>query len=165
MDFLTLGHVALSLAGILAGLVVLFGLIGAKRLDGWTTVFLTTTIATSVTGFFFPVRHFMPSHAIGILSLMALGIAVVARYPRHMDGGWRRTYVISATVALYFNVFVLVVQLFRKVPALKELAPTQSEPPFLVAQLIVMAIFVVLTILAARNFHSDVRGDVARIAA
>lgn len=165
MDFLTLVHVALSLAGILAGLVVLFGLIGGKRLDGWTAVFLTTTILTSVTGFFFSVQHFMPSHAIGILSLIALGVAVVARYRRHMEGGWRRAYVISAAVALYFNVFVLVVQLFRKVPALKELAPTQSEPPFVVTQVVVMALFVVLTILAAKNFRVEATGSIVRVAA
>jgi len=162
MEILTLVHVALSLAGILAGLVVLFGLIGGKRLDGWTAVFLVTTIATSVTGFFFPVQHFMPSHAIGILSLIALGIALAARYPREMAGAWRRTYVISAAIALYFNVFVLVVQLFRKVPALKELAPTQSEPPFVATQVAVMALFIVLTVLAAKNFRGEGAHAVAR---
>lgn len=112
MDALTLVHVAISLAGILSGLVVLFGLIGGKRLDGWTAVFLSTTIATSVTGFFFPFHGVTPGIVIGILSLIVLAIAVVARYQRQMAGGWRKTYVISSALALYFNVFVLVVQLF-----------------------------------------------------
>ena len=155
MDAFTLVHVAFSLAGIVSGLAILFGLIAAKRMDGLTAVFLATTIATSVTGFFLPAPHFMPSHAIGILSLIALGSAVVARYPRHLAGAWRKTYVITAAIGLYFNVFVLIVQLFRRVPALETLAPTQSEPPFLAAQLAVMAVFVVLTILAVKKFRSE----------
>jgi len=155
MTALTLIHVALSLVGIGSGLVVLFGLIGSKRLDGWTSTFLATTVATSVTGFFFPVSQFMPSHAIGILSLIALTIAIVGRYPRRLAGPWRKTYVIAAAIALYFNVFVLVVQLFRRVEPLKELAPTQTEPPFAVAQLVVLALFILLTISAARNFRGD----------
>jgi len=153
MEALTLVHVALSLLGIVSGLVVVYGLLASKGLDGWTAIFLVTTIATSVTGFFFPVHQLLPSHVIGILSLIVLAIAVVARYTRRLSGGWRRTYVITAALALYLNVFVLVVQLFRKVPALKELAPTQSEPPFLIAQLVVLAVFVVLTVFAARNFR------------
>jgi len=153
MEALTLVHVALSLLGIVSGLVVVYGLLASKGLDGWTATFLVTTIATSVTGFFFPVHQLLPSHVIGILSLIVLAIAVVARYTRRLSGGWRGTYVITAALALYLNVFVLVVQLFRKVPALKELAPTQSEPPFLITQLAVLAVFVVLTVFAARNFH------------
>ncbi len=153
MEALTLVHVALSLLGIVSGLVVVYGLLASKGLDGWTATFLVTTIATSVTGFFFPVHQLLPSHVIGILSLIVLAIAVVARYTRRLSGGWRRTYVITAALALYLNVFVLLVQLFRRVPALKELAPTQSEPPFLIAQLAVLAVFVVLTVFAARNFR------------
>ena len=153
MTTLTLVHVVLSLAGIASGLVVLFGLIASKRLDGWTTVFLTTTIATSVTGFVFPIHEFTPGIAIGILSLIILAIAVVARYVQHFAGVWRTTYVITATIALYLNIFVLIVQLFRKVPALTELAPTQSEPPFAVAQGVVFATFVVLGIFAVRKFR------------
>ena len=152
----TLFHVALSLVGILAGVVVAFGWLGGKRLDGWTSLFLWTTVATSVTGFLFPVHHFMPSHALGILSLIALAIAIFARYPRSMAGHWRSTFVISAAIALYFNFFVLVVQLFEKVPALKALAPTQSEPPFKITQLIVLLAFVILTIAAVRRFRSTV---------
>ena len=155
MDALTLVHVALSLAGIFAGLVVLFGLIGGKRLDGWTAVFLITTIATSVTGFFFPFHGVTPGIVIGVLSLVVLAIAAVARYQRQMAGAWRKTYVITGAIALYFNVFVLIVQSFQKIPALKELAPTQSEPPFAIAQLVVMAAFIVLTVLAVKNFRAE----------
>jgi hypothetical protein len=151
----TLVHVLISLVGIGSGSIVLFGLLIGKRLDGWTALFLVTTVATSVTGFGFPVEHIMPSHIVGILSLIALAVAIVARYARHLAGGWRRTYVITAAIALYFNVFVLVAQSFGKVPALRALAPTQKEPPFLVAQLVVMAIFIVLTVLAVKRFHED----------
>jgi hypothetical protein len=149
----TVAHVVLSLIGIGSGFVVVSGFLRAKRLDTWTAVFLATTVATSVTGFFFPVDHFLPSHAVGIVSLLVLAAAVVARYPRRLAGAWGRTYVISAVIALYLNVFVLVVQLFQKVPALKELAPTQSEPPFLVAQLAVMALFVAIAIASAARFR------------
>src|SRR5439155_12215308 len=132
LTILTLVHVLISLAGILSGLVVLFGLLAGRRLDGWTGIFLASTVATSVTGFFFPVHHFMPSHAVGILSLLVLGVAIYARYPRQLVGAWRKTYVISAVVALYFNVFVGIVQAFQKIPALKAVAPKQNEPPFLI---------------------------------
>ncbi len=149
----TLVHVILSLIGIAAGVVVLFGMLAAKRLEGWTALFLITTILTSVTGFFFPVAGFMPSHAVGIISLVFLVVALVARYAGGLVGGWRVTYVVSAIIALYLNVFVLVVQGFQKVAFLKALAPTQSEPPFLIAQLAVLAIFIGLGVLAARAFH------------
>ena len=148
-------HVLLSLAGILAGFVVVFGFLTAKRLDGWTAVFLSTNVLTSVTGFLFPVHKFMPSHAVGIISLIFLAFAILARYSRHLSGGWRRTYVISAVVALYLNVFVLVAQLFQKVPALKALAPTQSESPFKIAQLTVLILFVILGVLATRRFRIE----------
>jgi hypothetical protein len=152
-DTFTLVHVVLSLVGIGSGLIVLFGMLGAKRLDGWTALFLATTVLTSVTGFFFPVTGFLPSHAVGILSLVFLAAALFAFYVYHLAGAWRWIYVVGAVVALYFNVFVGVVQAFRKVSFLEPLAPTQSEPPFLVAQLAVMAIFIVLGVLAVRRFH------------
>jgi len=155
LTILTLVHVAISLAGILSGFVVLFGLLTDRRLDGWTAFFLGTTVATSVTGFFFPVHHFMPSHAVGILSLIVLAIAIYARYARHLVGAWRKTYVISAIVALYFNVFVAIVQAFAKVPALKNLAPTQSEPPFKFTQLTVLVVFVALAIISAIRFRAE----------
>jgi hypothetical protein len=151
----TLVHVLLSLVGIVAGLVVMFGLVAGKRLDGWTVVFLATTVATSVTGFGFPFDHLLPSHKVGIVSLLVLPVAIAARYAFHMTGAWRRIYVISAAVALYLNIFVLVVQLFLKVPALKAIAPTQKEPPFAIAQVVVLAVFAWLAVLAARRFRAD----------
>jgi hypothetical protein len=153
MDTITLVHVILSLIGIAAGFVVLFGMLRAKPLDEWTALFLSTTVLTSVTGFFFPFHKFLPSHAVGILSLIVLALAIVARYMKHMEGGWRKTYVITALIALYFNVFVLIAQMFMKVPALHELAPTGSEPPFLVAQLIVMALFILVGRRAVKAFR------------
>jgi hypothetical protein len=155
MTALTFVHVVLSLIGIFAGFFVVLGLLTSKRLDGWTALFLASTVATSVTGFFFPFHGFLPSHAFGILSLIVLPVAMFARYGRHLAGGWRRTYVITAMIALYLNVFILIVQLFEKAPALMALAPTQSEPPFKVTQLVVLALFVALTIAAAKKFRDE----------
>jgi hypothetical protein len=153
LETFTLGHVILSLVGIVSGLIVLFGMLGAKRLDGWTALFLATTVLTSVTGFFFPVTSFMPSHVVGIISLVFLAAAIAALYVCRLAGAWRWIYVVGAVVALYLNVFVGVVQAFQKSAFLQPLAPTQSEPPFLVAQLVVMAVFIVLGIFAVRKFH------------
>jgi hypothetical protein len=155
LTIFTAVHVLLSLIGILAGFVVVYGLNTAKRLDGWTATFLWTTILTSVTGFLFPFHKLLPSHVLGILSLIVLAIAVFARYRQRLAAGWNRAYAISAVIALYFNVFVLVAQLFQKVPALNALAPTQSEPPFRIAQLAVLIIFVVIGILSAVRFRSE----------
>jgi hypothetical protein len=148
-------HVLLSLIGIFSGFVAAFGLLASKRLDGWTMVFLASTVLTSVTGFLFPYHGFLPSHGLGIMSLLALAIAIFARYGRRLAGAWSRTYAITAVIALYLNVFVLIVQLFRKVPALKALAPTQSEPPFKATQLAALALFVALASFAAIRFRSD----------
>jgi hypothetical protein len=157
----TLIHVVISLAGIGSGLVVAVGLLSAKRLDGWTAIFLATTVLTSVTGFGFPFEHLLPSHIVGGVSLLVLALAIYARYGRHLAGPWRRVYAIGAVVALYLNVFVLVVQLFRNVPALMELAPTQSEPPFAIAQLVVLALFVGLGVFAAIRFRDRPSSDQA----
>jgi hypothetical protein len=146
LGLFTLVHVLLSLAGIGAGFVVLFGMLTAKRFEGWTKLFLWTTVATSATGFLFPFHRLLPSHIVGLVSLIVLAIAIRAH------SRWRKTYVITAVIALYLNVFVLVAQLFMKVPALKALAPTQSEPPFQIAQLIVLVLFLVLGILAVKKF-------------
>ena len=146
-------HVVVSLIGIATGLVVLFGLLTAKRFDGWTAIFLVTTVLTSVTGFGFPFEHLLPSHKVGIISLVLLAVAILARYGLHLAGAWRWIYAVCATMALYLNVLVLVVQSFEKVPALKAMAPTQSEPPFLVAQVIVLLLFIVLGIFAVKKFH------------
>jgi hypothetical protein len=155
MTILTFVHVLLSLVGILAGFVVMFGFLTAKQLHGWTALFIWTTVATSVTGFLFPFHKFLPSHAIGILSLLVLAIAIYALYGKHLSGAWRQTYAITAMIALYLNVFVLIAQLFMKVPALKALAPTQTEPPFKEAQLSALVAFVILTILAAIKFRGE----------
>ncbi len=149
----TLLHVLISLAGIGSGFVVVYGLLTRRPLEGWTKIFLATTALTSLTGFLFPVEHLLLSHVVGLISLVALTIAIVARYALHLGGAWRWIYVVCAVLALYLNCFVAVVQSFLKVPALKVLAPTQKEPPFLMAQLAVMAIFVVLGILAVKKFH------------
>jgi hypothetical protein len=152
LDALTLFHVVLSLIGIASGFAVVYGLL-SSRVHGWTNLFIWTTVATSVTGFFFPFHKFLPSHGVGILSLIVLAIAILGLYRFRLAGGWRRTYAISVVIALYFNVFVLVVQLFLKVPSLNALAPTQSEAPFQIAQGIVLIVFVVLGIRAAMKFR------------
>jgi hypothetical protein len=148
-------HVVISLIGILSGLVVMFGLLVRQKLNSCTAVFLISTVATSVTGFFFPFHGLTPAIIVGIISLVLLAVAILARYARHLAGRWRWIYVVSAMIALYLNVFVLVVQLFQKVPALKALAPTQSEPTFAVTQLIVLALFVLLTIVAVIKFRGE----------
>jgi len=154
----TVVHVVLSLVGIGSGCVVVFGLLTGKRADRWTALFLTSTAATSATGFGFPRDHLLPSHVVGGISLLVLAAAIAARYTFHLARAWRRVYVIAAMTALYLNVFVLVVQLFRRVPALTALAPTQSEPPFALAQLFVLALFVALTAVAAIRFLNEPGG-------
>jgi uncharacterized membrane protein SirB2 len=149
----TLVHVVLSLVGIGSGLLVLYGFLKEKRFDGATAIFLATTVLTSLTGFLFPVEHLLPSHIIGILSLVVLGVAIVGRYACRMAGSWRWIYAVCAVVALYLNVFVAVVQAFLKQPTLHALAPTQKEPPFLIAQLVVMVVFIVLGSLAVSRFR------------
>lgn len=151
----TLLHVLISLIGIGSGLVVVYGFLTGRRFDRMAALFFVTTVLTSVTGFGFPFEHLLPSHKVGIISLVVLAIAIPARYVFHLSGAWRWIYVVTASIALYLNVFVLVVQLFRKVPALTALAPTQTEAPFLVAQTIVLAIFVVLTVLGVRKFRVE----------
>jgi len=146
-------HVVLSLIGIFSGIIVLFGMFSAKRLAGWTALFVVSTVLTSVTGFFFHSEHFGPPHVVGVISLVVLAVAILARYVYRLAGPWRWIYVGSAVVALYLNVFVGVVQAFQKLPSLSRLAPTQSEPPFFVAQLIVMAIFVLLGLRAVTRFR------------
>ena len=151
----TFVHVLLSLVGIGSGFIVIHGLLTGKRFDGWTALYLATTVATSATGFAFPFDHLLPSHKVGIISLVVLAVAILARYAFDLADAWGRIYVVSAAMALYLNVFVAVVQAFLKIQALKALAPTQKEPPFLVAQLVVLLIFVALTILAVRRFQTE----------
>ena len=154
----TVVHVVLSLVAIGAGVVVMAGLLGGRDRAGWTALFLVTTVATSVTGFGFPVDHLLPSHVVGIVSLVVLAVAILARYGLRLRGAWRPVYVVCAALALNLNVFVGVVQAFLKVSALQALAPHQTEPPFLVAQLVVLALFIVLAVLAvlaARRFRDE----------
>src|SRR5262249_17629437 len=146
-------HVVISLIGIVTGLVVLRGMLAARRCEGWTAIFLVTTVLTSVTGYFFPVDRVLPSHIVGAISLVVLAVALVALYAHPLHRSWRWLYVGGAVLALYLNVFVLVVQSFEKVPFLNRLAPTQSEAPFAIAQLIVLAIFIVLGVRAVKRFH------------
>ena len=138
----TLFHVALSLVGIVAGFVAMFGWLRHQALERWTLVFLTTTLATSLTGFFFPFVQFLPSHAVGIVSTLIVPVAMLGRYRYGLAGHWRWLYTVSSVAALYLNSFVLVVQLFLKVPPLHALAPTQTEPAFLAAQLATLAFFI-----------------------
>ena len=145
-------HVVISLIGIASGFVVLYGMLGSQRLPGWTALFLATTILTSVTGFMFPINGVTPGLVVGAISLVLLGLALLGLYVFRLAGPWRWVYVFTALAALYFNVFVGVVQAFRRVPVLRTLAPQQTEPPFLIAQLVVLAVFVALTIVATRRF-------------
>ncbi len=151
----TLFHVLFSLIGIGAGLVVVFGLIRTRWISGWNTLFLVTTTAATLTGFLFPFHKFLPSHAIGIISSTLLAVAAFALYKRQLAGGWRRTYVVTSVIVLYLNTFILIVQLFEKVPALKELAPTQSELPFKVVQILTLLAFTLLGTLAAKGFSGN----------
>lgn len=151
----TFFHVLLSLAGILTGFIAVFGMIAGKRLDGWNGIFLLTTALTSITGFFFPFHGVTPGIKVGVISLVVLAVAIPARYVKQLAGAWRKIYTVTASIALYLNVFVLIAQLFMKVPPLRALAPTGSEPPFLISQVFVMAIFIVLTIAAAIKFHPE----------
>jgi hypothetical protein len=146
-------HVIISLIGIASGFLVLFGLLRGTLLTRWNSLFLITTVLTSVTGFGFPNTKVTPGIVVGILSLIALAIAAFALYSRHLNGVWRRTYVITTMIALYFNVFVLVAQLFEKVPAIHALAPTQTEAPFKIAQLILLILFIAFITAAARKFR------------
>ena len=149
-------HVIISLIGIVTGLVVLLGMLGGRQLGSWTAIFLATTVLTSATGFLFPFNKLLPSHVVGIISLAVLAIALLALYGLHLAGAWRWIYVAAAVLALYLNVFVGVVQAFQKLAFLQPFAPTQTEAPFIVAQVVVVAIFVVLGFLAVKRFHPQI---------
>ena len=153
-------HVVLSFIGIIAGLVALFGLFKNNPLNGWTHVFLLTTAATTLTGFLFPFRGFTPALGTGIVSTLVLIPTFLGRYTFHYAGAWRRIYVIGAVASLYLNCFVLVVQAFLKVPALNALAPQGKEPPFVLAQGLVLVLFVIAGILAVRRFRPAVAQSV-----
>jgi hypothetical protein len=148
-------HVVLSLIGIVSGFVVMFGFLTGIRPRVGTIVFLVSTILTSITGFGFPAARVLPSHVVGAISLVVLAVTIVALYALHVRAVWRGIYVVSAALALYLNVFVGVVQAFQKVPALHALALRQTEPPFVIAQLLVLAVFILLTVVAVRRVRGE----------
>ena len=150
----TIIHVIISLIGIGTGFIVLYGLLNGKLLSPWNFVFLVTTILTSLTGFGFPNSAITPGIVLGLLSIIVLAIAVVALCTFNLNGPWRRTYAITAMIALYFNCFVLIAQSFEHVPALHALAPTATEAPFKIAQLLLLVLFAVFITAAAKKFRT-----------
>lgn len=150
---LTIFHTTVSLVGIVSGLVVVLGMLGARRLPGLTTLFLLTTLATSATGFLFPFTQFGLGHAIGVLSLVLLVPTSLALYRFRLTGPWRWIYVAGAVTVLWLNVVVGIAQLFGRLAFLQALAPTQTEPPFRLAQVVVLGLFIVLGVFAVRRFH------------
>ena len=155
LQIYTVIHTLISLIAIFTGLIVVFGMIGGKRLDGWTKWFLITAVLTTATGFFFPFHGVTPAIILGLITVPVLAITIYARYSRQLAGAWRWIYVVGAVMSLYFNLFVLVVQLFEKVPALHAIAPTQTESPFKLTQLIVLVLSVVLASIAVVRFHPE----------
>jgi hypothetical protein len=158
-EALTLVHVIISLVAMLAGIFVVQGMLVSRLAPGWTALFLASLVLTSVTGFFFPSAVVTPGQIVGVMSLVALAAAVLALYAFHLSGAWRWIYVIAAVAAFCFDVFVGVVQAFQKIPLLNALAPKQSEPPFVAAQIVTLIVFSALGLLAIRRFHPE---DVAR---
>src|SRR6266566_3045444 len=146
LQIYTIIHTLISLIAIFTGVVVLFGLLAGNRVDGWTKWFLITAVLTTVTGFFFPFHGFTPAIGLGIISLPFLAITIFARCSKHLAGAWRWIYAIGAVICLYFNLFVLLVQLFEKVPALHAMASTQTESPFKLTQLAVLVLSALLAI-------------------
>ena len=151
----TIVHTLISLVAIFTGLVVVFGLLVGNRADGWTKWFLITAVATTVTGFFFPYHGFTPAIGLGIISLPFLAVTIFARYRKNLAGVWRWIYVVGAVICLYFNLFVLVVQSFEKIPALHALAPTQTESPFKLTQLFVLSISGLLCLVGLIRFRPE----------
>ena len=151
----TMLHTIISLIGIASGVIAVAGMLGSSRLNGWTTLFLVTTALTTITGFLFPFTEIFPSHIVGVVSVVALCVVFFALYVKHMAGAWRLVYVAGAVFALYLNTFVGVVQSFQKLAFLKPLAPTQAEAPFVIAQAVVLFVFIVAGIAVARKFRPD----------
>ena len=149
----TLVHVIITLIAVGSGLIAVGGMFAANRLPVTSALFLLTTLLTSVTGFLFPIHGFTPALGVGVISCVILAVALFAYYCRHLVGAWRWIYVTTAIVALFFNVFVLVAQSFVKVAALNALAPTQSDPPFVITQVVVLLVFVLIGIVATIKFR------------
>ncbi len=161
----TLVHVLISLVAIASGFVVMYELLRSQASRSWTAFFLTTTVLTSVTGFGFPFQQVTPGHVLGVLSLFALGLALYALYSRELVGRWRTVYVVTALVAQYFNVFVLIVQSFQKVPVLHAMAPTQTEWPFALVQGVTLVAFIVAGFLATARFPTAAGATTQRLPA
>jgi hypothetical protein len=153
LQIYTFIHTLISLIAIFTGIVVLVGMIAGKRLDRWTRWFLVTAVLTTITGFFFPFHGFTPAIGLGIISLPFLALTIFARYPKKLTGAWRTIYVLGAAICLYFNLFVLVVQSFEKIPALHAVAPTQTESPFKLTQMVVLIVSILLAIVALVRFR------------
>ena len=149
-------HTALSVIALLSGVVVLIGLLRSQRCPLVTLLYFVTAIATSATGFGFPNTTFTPAEVVGVISLVLLGIAVLARYSYAFAGSARWLYVLGVTLSLYFLFFVLVAQAFSKIAALRVFAPTQSEPPFAIAQGVLLLVFVAITVATVRKFHPKI---------
>ena len=150
----TVLHVVISLIAIAAGAVACARMLEGRPLDTWNSVFLLFTVLTTVTGFLFPITVFTPAIGVGIVSSIALALALAALHVGRLAGAWRWIYVVSALFAFYLNVFVLVVQSFQKIAFLNRFAPTGSEPPFAVVQGVVLLGFVLLGFLVLRRFRS-----------
>jgi hypothetical protein len=151
----TVIHTVISLVGVLSGFALLYGLITSKPCGCWTATFFASQILTDLTGFAFPFHGFKPSYVVGIISLVLLLVAMYGLYGQHLAGVWRKVYVITAIMALYLDVFVAVVQSFLKIPALNAMAPTQTEPPFKITQMVVLVLFIVLGAVATIRFHDE----------
>jgi hypothetical protein len=147
----TVMHVIISLVAIAAGAAMTAGLLQAQVLRGWTGWFLTFTVATSLSGFLFHSAHFGPPHAVGVISLVVLAVSLLALYGQHLAGRWRLAYIVCAILAFYLNVFVLVAQVFDKIPSLHRLAPRGQEPPFVIAQAVVLLVFLWIGMAAVRR--------------
>lgn len=149
-------HVVLSLIGIFSGFIVVSGMLRNKLLEGWTVLFLASTVLTSMTSLYFRVPFFSTTIAVAIISLIVLAVAILALYGYRLAGPWRWSFVMGAVLALYLNVFLAVAQLFKKVQLLRSMAPTLSEPPFYAVQLVVMIIFIMIGARALRSFHPEI---------
>ena len=155
MNTLTLFHVIISFVALSAGFVIAWGMLTRRPLNLWHAIFLITTVATNATGFLFPFKELLPSHILAVISLVVLAVAIYAYYGAKLAGRWRSVYAITAILAFYVNFFVLLVQAFLKVPVLNALAPTQQEPPFLIAQTLALVAFGVLGWLVTKRFKAS----------
>jgi hypothetical protein len=151
----TIIHTLIGLVAIFTGLVILGAMLFGSRANGWTKWFLITAVATTVTGFLFPFHGVTPAIILGIITVPVLAITIYARYSRRLAGAWRWIYVVGAVMSLYFNLFVLVVQAFEKVPALHAIAPTQTESPFKLTQFVVLVASISLAIVAVIRFRPE----------